>query len=195
MSVVASLGRIAKITVRRPSEAAALLKSLHLSRDAIWTAFWLVCVLAAMLQWTFATVLPASPFETEPVPEPPAPLTLLIDTLMANGLAIFGIWKGGQLWRGEGTAEQSAALMIFLQALGVGILTVFFLLFLVAPILAQLAMLVIAIWALWVNLSFINVLHRFGSLWKALGLSVAVWIGVFLFQIFLFTLFGGLSGV
>lgn len=175
-------------TVRTPRAAAQRLLNLYPPRDMIWTLFWLVVVMSVFFQVLAGMVIvppPGSDIELPPV----RPIALAADATILNALLILGLWKGGEAWGGKGSLEQTATLYLYLQALGFAILIGVLALIFVLPPLAWFVTFFVGIWAIWVNLSFIDELHGYGSLAKSFALFLAVWVGILLVQTFIFTLF------
>ncbi len=173
------------LSVRNPRDAAQLLLSLSIPREAVAPALALVVVLSVLLASLGAMIDPAMP---EGAHMPLTGLALMIGGFLSAYIG--GIHWGGRLSGGQGTLRGAAILMIFLQFVLLVGQVVQIVLWIVAPPLAGFFVIAAALLALWININFIDVLQGYGSLLKSFLLWLLVSLGIAMVAMFLLTLAG-----
>ena len=172
----------------RPSEAAAALLGMRLSRDAAWTmlGFSVVATVLVMFGLTGGAAVPIVP-ALDPFSPFMAALFLGCSTIVLG----YGIYFTGNAMDGKGDLTGAIIVVSWLQILQEVGLLIQAALILVSPGFGTMVGLGISFALVWVLLCFIDVLHGFGSILRAALLMLFVIVGIGLGR----TLILGLIGV
>lgn len=174
-------------TVTRPRDAAAFLVSLHLSREALLTAFALVVVLNTLFFGLTQLVVPAGNILVPAMQDPVMFGISLALTLVALVLAITA---SGRAFDGAARVETVAVLVIWLQGLRAALQVIVLLLAPVSLFVSGLIVTASTIIGLWIFVHFIDVAHGLGSLLKASVVLLIAVVGMLLALTMIFSLLG-----
>ncbi|MEM6727227.1 MAG: YIP1 family protein [Pseudomonadota bacterium] len=161
-------------SVTRPKEAAEELLALGLGRDIAWMMLALSIVVTVLLSF-LATG--GQPLELIPG----QPFTPFMHAIFLGCLSVimgYAIYFTGNAMDGAGTLTGSILVVAWLQVLQLAGLFVQSVVFLISPGIAVLISLAITIALIWVLLSFVDVLHGFGSLGRSALLMLFVIVGI-----------------
>ena len=170
-----NLMTLAVETVRDPREGAKAILALDWPREALLLALGVVIAFTGVLGVLDTLLLPSPPELPEGagfVTMPPL-LLAVFAYLVTVGYAWAVGWFGRKIG-GTGSTDQALALFVFLQFVFTLAQVAIFAVTILLPPLAALLLIVAFIWAIWMTIAFIDVLHGFGSLLKSFLLSVAV---------------------
>ncbi|WP_417526077.1 YIP1 family protein [Marinovum sp.] len=174
-------------TIVAPRVAAARLIMLDLPRPVLWQGLGLMIILNAM---AFHLGLLSSP-PSEPLPGMMAtPFAFAVTLGLGALMTVFAIARVGRWLGGEARLEDILVLIVWLQALRLGVQLVATVLTLLAPGLALMLVMIVNLYGLWIFVNFIDVAHRFGSPLKALGVIAMAGIGIVLGLILLLSVIG-----
>lgn len=177
---------LALSTVLRPREVAALLMSLNLSRDALWTAFSLVIVLDTLVVGVSQVVLPSD-----------EPVSLgIYGAAIAASVAVLtaALTACSRAMQGEASFEQIAVLVIWLQAIMIVFQTVFVLLAAIGPQIEGLFLFGPPLLGVWLLVNFVAEANGFDSLWKSAFVLLLAFVGMVLAVSMIFNLAGVSTG-
>ena len=170
-----------------PAGVARGLMGLHLSRGTLWSLLALVTVVSTLLVQAGLVLIPGN---SGAATFTPFTLTLILGSSLV--VMIFAIQLTGQVFGGTGRIDQAILLVSWWQGIGLVIQAVQLVAALVLAPLAGIVTLLGLGWLVFALLHFVNVLHGFNSLFKALG-CVAVGILGFSFGIAIFLTLLGVS--
>lgn len=156
-------------TLARPAEAAKALIGLRLAPMALWTALLLVAVLNAFLFALSGVLLPPPPEFAAMLPSPFFFLLIVTITLV---LSVVAVHRAGRIIGGAGTLEDILVLVVWLQALRLGVQVLALVLALAVPPLSALVVFAALFYGIFIMLHFINQAHGFGSLLRAAGVLI-----------------------
>ncbi|MEM9855516.1 MAG: YIP1 family protein [Pseudomonadota bacterium] len=162
-------------SVTRPSDAARMLLGQGFARDTVWSLLALSVIASVLL--TFAISGGEAP-EVVPGVSPFSPLMFAVFLGCSSIIMGYGIYFTGNAMDGEGSLTNSILVVAWMQVLQVAALVVQGFLVLVSPGLGALVAFAIGIGLIWVLLSFIDVLHGFGSLGRSALLLLFVIVGI-----------------
>ncbi|MEM8729330.1 MAG: Yip1 family protein [Pseudomonadota bacterium] len=184
-------GALALLTIRDPAEAARQVMGLGLPRSVLWLALTVVSLLNTLLLFGPAVI---------------ADLPILLPDLLAQPVAYFVMvavglmvmihlfyWIGMKMG-GQGTLEDVASVMIWMQALRVAVQVVSLVLQFVFPLFTIALSLVVGLYSLYIVLHFIDQALRLGSVMRAAGVLIASVLALALAMTMLLTLIGGPMG-
>jgi len=181
-SIVTPAGvlRMLGLTLREPGEAAGQLISLNLSRMALWQALALVTALSVIV----TALVPEAAMQTITTgdPEPVVMTPLVYAAIMGSLLVIlvFALYYTGLSLGGTGTFAATLVLVVRLEVLATAVHSVLSLALIVSPVISAILSLGALAVLLRTLVSFIDVLHGFQSLGKALMTLVLAVVGAFL---------------
>ena len=179
--------RLGAQTLTRPREVAALLVSLNLSREALWTAFALVIVLNALFFGLTQMVVPEG---NVLVPVMQDPVMFGISQALTLAALILAITACGRPFDGTATVEQIAILVIWLQAWR-AVLQGFVLLIAPASLFVSgIIVTAFTVVGVWIFLHFVDVAHGTSSLWRAGAVLLLAVVGMLLVLSMVFSLLG-----
>lgn len=175
----AGLLRMLVLTLRDPARAAGQLISLNLSRVALWQALALVTILSVIV----TALTPEAAMQTvtavdhEPVVVTPLAYAAIMGSLLV--ILVFALYYTGLSLGGTGTFPATLVLVVWLEVLATAVRAVLSLALIVSPVIAGLLSLGGLAVLLRTLISFIDVLHGFQSLGKALMTLVLAVVGAF----------------
>ena len=186
-------------TVRDPQKTAARIMEWNFSRSELYMALLAVSAMNAFLAGVSNVM---SPIAADPATIQAVPMLALLQrplalfVLIAAGLlvSVHALFWGGRLLGGAGTLTDMLVLLTWLQALRAAAQVIILVLTLTVPALAGFVALLVVVTAFWLLLHFISAALRFGSLFRALGVLVAVMAGLLLGLMVLLTLAGVTAG-
>ncbi|WP_299147999.1 YIP1 family protein [uncultured Tateyamaria sp.] len=191
--------QLAVDTVRDPKGTADRIMGWDVDRTTLYMALCAVAAINAILA-TGPVVLAGQ--AVDDVARAALPVLALLErpillfVLIAGGLVVMvqGLFWAGRAMGGQGEMSDLLVLLVWLQALRAVAQAAILLLSFVVPTLAGLAALGVMILAFWLMLHFISAALRFDSLLHALGLLVAVVVGVFIGLMLILTVMGVSAG-
>jgi len=154
-------------SIMEPSDTAHKVIAFGAPAQALWTALALVAVLnvvlLAILQLLTPTPVTAdiNTFQLSPFA-----YTAIIGAFLI--LFVFGLESVGRFFGGAGTRVATLAIVVWFQAVSLTLEAVQLVLVLISPAIASLFGLLSLAALVWVFINFINVLHKFENLGKAL---------------------------
>lgn len=176
-------------TVRDPAQMAQRIMQRRYTRGTLWMGLALVSILSVILLKLL--------FYISPVAMPLGFTPNFYGLVMACVLVIFafGIYLTGQVLGGKATFPHSFAVVIWLEAVALVLRAVQALVYLFSPVLSSYVSIIGMVALVWVLVSFVNEVHQFKSLPRALATIVLAFLGIgFGFGIFM-TLIGISVGV
>ncbi|WP_291726815.1 YIP1 family protein [Leisingera sp. F5] len=161
-----TLAAFALLTVKSPRDAAQQILAQDWPREALWTGFLLSVVLNTCVYTLQQVLFPLPPEVLIPRFAPGAyfAVILLLQISFIAMLSTTGRWLGGQ-----GNLAALLALVTWLQLLQAGLNAAVVAMLLVLPALAALLNIAANIMVFFILLHFVNTAHRFGSVWRSLG--------------------------
>ncbi|UWQ30597.1 YIP1 family protein [Leisingera sp. M527] len=161
-----ALAAFALLTVKSPRDAAHQILAQDWPREALWTGFLLSVVLNTCVYTLQQVLFPLPPEVLIPRFAPGAyfAVILLLQISFIAMLATTGRWLGGQ-----GNLAGLLALVTWLQLLQAGLNAAVVAMLLVMPALAALLNIAANIMVFFILLHFVNAAHKFGSVWRSLG--------------------------
>ncbi|MBQ4823098.1 YIP1 family protein [Leisingera sp. HS039] len=161
-----ALAAFALLTVKSPRDAAHQILAQDWPREALWTGFLLSVVLNTCVYTLQQVLFPLPPEVLIPRFAPGAyfAVILLLQISFIAMLATTGRWLGGQ-----GNLAELLALVTWLQLLQAGLNAAVVAMLLVLPALAALLNIAANIMVFFILLHFVNAAHKFGSVWRSLG--------------------------
>ena len=164
------------LTIRDPAEAALALMSRPVPRNVAWMILALGIVLNALAHFATLTLFP-----------PPDELNIgfltapfLYTVILGSGLVIlvFSFYWGGRAIGGRGRFDDVLLSVGWLQYMRFAVQLVSLGFILLFPGFALVFVLGAGLYAIWVVLNFINVVHEFNSLGKAVMLVLITMLGM-----------------
>jgi len=162
MTMMDDLITEAKRCYRDPRLAARNVLDLGVPREALMPAFGFVVAISVIMRTLFE--------QTVGIEAQGSVLSNAVMVGIAIAVHAACIWKIGEMMGGVGKLHEALLIDIFLQIALLPVLLVFGVLFSIEGAAAMLLALVAILFATWVNLCFVDVLHRFESLMKSIGL-------------------------
>lgn len=176
--------------VRDPRGTARRLLEFDLPLDALWSAMVLVVILGVLLTGAANLIAPPPPEAQEIAVLAIGPFAQTVLLTAMQVALVLGLYRGGRAMGGTGTLAQTLLLTTFLQVMLLAAQIVQLALLILMPPLAGLFMIFVFFGAIVVLLIFVDELHGFASLGKALILFLLVSVGVGLVVMLLVTLTG-----
>ncbi len=195
--VAADLNRLLRLmilSVTSPRDAAGVLMATNLSRAILWQSLVLVTVLSVLLVALTQGPMPELPVgATTPISVTPYAYAVILGSSLV--MLVFAVHFTGQALGGTGDFGSTLILVIWIEVLGMALRMIQTIVLLVNPYVASLFSVLGFGLLCWVLLSFVNALHRFDSMWKALFTLVLAVIGISIGITLILTLIGvSLSG-
>ncbi|MEX0302275.1 MAG: YIP1 family protein [Leisingera sp.] len=161
-----TLAAFALLTLKAPRDAAQKILARDWPREALWTAYLLSVVLNTCVYTVQQILFPLPPEILLPNFTPGAyfAVVFVLQLGFIAMLATTGRWLGGQ-----GDLTSLLALVTWLQLLQAGLNGSIVAVFLVLPPLASLLNIAANVVVFFILLHFVNAAHRFGSVWRSLG--------------------------
>ena len=176
-------------TFTNPRETGETVLALRPSREVVWTALIMVMAASGLLYGLQSMLL--APAEGPVQAVSPVLYGAIIGLSLLVSAAAF-TWVGGRMG-GTGRFDEAMALFTWLGfVLLLAEVAVLFLALILPPLagVVALAMLVVG---LWIQLRFIQVLHRYAGVMQAIFCTLAVILAVTVFATALILLFGGVQ--
>lgn len=162
-------------SVTRPQEAASTLFGLGLSREVAWLLLGASTALSVVLSFLMQGAQAAQIVEGM---APFSPMMLALFLGCSSVITGYAIHYTGQAMDGEGSLTNSMLLVAWFQVLQLAGLVVQALALPISPGFSDILRLMIGLGLIWVFLSFVNVLHAFGSLGRSALLMLFVIVGI-----------------
>lgn len=154
-------------SITEPSDMAGKVIGLRLPKEALWTALALIAVLNVLLLSMLQMLTPApAGLEQGVFVLAPFAYAAIIGIFLA--LFVGGTYQVGRLLGGAGSLEATLAIIVWFQAISLTLEAIQLVLVLITPAIASLFGIVTLGILLWVFVNFVNVLHRFDSIGKAI---------------------------
>ena len=179
--------RLVGRTVTDPAGVAQELMRRNYETQTLWMGLLLVSVLSVLLLAVSNALLPTSVPEGAVVLSPFAYGAIIAASIV---LLVYAVHLVGRLFGGTGTFPQTMVLMIWLQVVAMAVQVAQILAMLILPPLAGMVSLAGAFLMLYCLMQFINALHGFDSLVKAIGVFVVAVIAIGLFLAVVLSLVG-----
>ncbi|EBA11052.1 YIP1 family protein [Roseobacter sp. CCS2] len=155
------------ISIMEPSDSARKVIEMNVPRDALWTGLALVAVLNVILVVLLQMISPAPvAFQEEAFAVSPFGFVAIISIFLV--MFVFGIFYAGQIMGGAGTLHGSLTIIVWFQSISLTLEAVQVVLVLISPAIASIFGLLSLGALIWCFMNFINVLHAFNNLGKAL---------------------------
>jgi hypothetical protein len=154
-------------SIMEPSESARKVIAMEVPKQALWTGLALVAVLNVVLLSSLQLVSPPP----EGVADggfvlSPFSYAMIIGVFLV--LFVLGVQAVGRFFGGTGTQEATLAIIVWFQAVSLTLETVQVVLVLISPVIGSLFGLLSLGVLLWVFVNFVNVLHTFDNIAKAI---------------------------
>ena len=162
-------------TVTDPASVAQSLKQRSFETQTLWMGLVLVSVLSVLLLAVSNALLPASVPEGAIVLSPFAYGAIIAVSIV---MLVYAVHLVGRFFGGTGTFPQTMALMIWLQVLAMAVQVIQIVTMLILPPLAGIVSLAGVFLMLYCLAQFINVLHSFESLLKAIGVFIVAVVAI-----------------
>lgn len=186
-------------TLRDPQATAQRIMGWQLDRATLYTALFAVAAINAIFAATPVILFPEALDDATRQALPILTLLerpLILFFFIAGGLVVMvqALFWAGRAMGGQGEMADMLVLLVWLQALRATAQIAVIVLNLAVPTLAGLFALCVVVVTFWLLLHFISAALRFGSLFQAFGLLVAVIAGLFLGMMLILTLMGVSAG-
>ncbi len=157
-----------------PSESARKVIAMNVPREALWTGLALVAVLNVILVVLLQMISPAPvAFQDQAFALTPFGFVAIIGVFLV--LFVFGIFYAGKIMGGQGSLQAALAIIVWFQSISLTLEAVQVVLVLISPAIGSIFGLLSLGALIWCFINFVNVLHGFESLGKAL---VAIFLGL-----------------
>ncbi len=174
-------------TIRMPDHAAAYIKGLELERAVLWMGILAVSAMGAVFTGLTVMMLPLPPEFPRLFAQPFAHFAA-----GAGGMVLFAhilTWVGRALG-GTGSLDDMTKLIIWLQAVRVGLQSFGLLLLVSVPVLGSFYSLITVILSIWILVQFIRVGHSLPGSGTAVVVLIATFVGLIVGTSLLLTLIG-----
>jgi hypothetical protein len=172
------LMRLLMLTVRSPTQAARLLLQLQLSRAVLWQALALVTVVSVLLVAVSPGPMPDAGPAAGPVPMALSPFAYAAILGASLVILVFALHFTGGALGGTGTFAGSLTLVTWLEVLATAVRVVQTFAMLLSPALGGIVSLLGLALLFWTLINFINVLHGYENLGKAVLTLVLAVMGI-----------------
>lgn len=191
----AGIGRLLALTLRSPAAAAEILVGLNLSRAVLWQAMALVTIVSVLIVAISPGPMPEAGAVAGPEPVLLTPFAYAAILGASLVMLVFALHYTGQAIGGTGGFGATLTLVVWLEVLATAIRVVQAVVLLVVPPLAGVVSLVGLAVLFWTLVNFVNVLHGFQSLGRALLALLLAVVGISLGLALILSLIGaGLPG-
>lgn len=161
-------------SIMEPSESARKVIAMNVPREALWTGLALVAVLNVILVVLLQMISPAPvAFQDQAFALTPFGFVAIIGVFLV--LFVFGIFYAGKIMGGQGSLQAALAIIVWFQSISLTLEAVQVVLVLISPAIGSIFGLLSLGALIWCFINFVNVLHGFESLGKAL---VAIFLGL-----------------
>ncbi|MEL7179465.1 MAG: YIP1 family protein [Pseudomonadota bacterium] len=163
-------------SVMEPSDSARKVINMNVPRDALWTGLALVAVLnvilVMLLQWV--SPMPVA-FEDRTLILSPFGFTAVMGTFLV--LFVFGTYYAGKILGGAGSLIATLAIIVWFQSISLTLEAVQLVLILISPAIGSIFGLLSFGALVWCFVNFVNVLHQFENLGKAIVTILLSFVG------------------
>ncbi len=180
-----SIGTFIGTSFRDPAGTARRLAAMKLDMSTLWSMVALVTVLSVLV---LVAGLYLSPVEAAMVMATPFTLCVILGASLV--MMVFALQLTGRVLGGKGTFSAAILLVVWWQAMALVIQIVQTAMLLILPQAAGVVTLAGLAWLVFALLHFVNVLHGFDSLVKALGTVIIGVLGISFGLALLLTLIG-----
>lgn len=163
-------------SIMEPSESARKALAMDIPAQALWTGLALVAVLNVILVALLQLISPMpQAMQDQGFALSPFGFFAIIGIFFV--LFVYGIFYAGRMIGGQGTLQASLTIVVWFQAVSLTLEAIQFALVLISPAIGSIFGLLTLGALIWCFMNFINVLHGFDNLGKALGAIVLALIG------------------
>lgn len=163
-------------SIMEPSKMAQKVIGLNLPREALWTALALVAVLNVVLLALLQMLSPAPiAFEEQAFALSPFAYVAIIGVFLA--LLVAGTYYTGKIMGGVGTFTATLTIIVWFQSVSLTLEAIQLVLVLISPAIASIFGMLSLGALIWCIVNFVNVLHGFENLGKALATIVLALVG------------------
>lgn len=183
-------------SIMEPSDSARKVIAMDIPREALWTALMLIAVLNVILVAVLQMLSPAPvAFEQQAFAMSPFGFFAIISVFLV--MLVFGVFHAGRMMGGKGTLLATLAIVVWFQSISLTLEAVQIVLVVISPAIGSIFGLVSLGALLWCFVNFINILHGFNSLGKALAAVVLALFGTALVAGIILTVlgFGAVGGM
>lgn len=177
------------LSIMEPSKMAERAIGLNLPREALWTGLALVAVLNVVLLSLLQLLSPAPiAFEDQVFALSPFAYVAIVGAFLA--MLVGGTFYVGKMMGGVGSFAATLTIIVWFQTVSLTLEAVQLALVLISPAVASLFGMLSLGALIWCIVNFVNVLHGFESLGKALAVIVLALIGTALCAGIVLAIFG-----
>lgn len=163
-------------SIMEPSESARKALAMDIPAQALWTGLALVAVLNVILVALLQLISPMpQAMQDQGFALSPFGFFAIIGIFFV--LFVYGIFYAGRMIGGQGTLQATLTIVVWFQAVSLTLEGIQFALVLISPAIGSIFGLLTLGALIWCFMNFINVLHGFNNLGKALGAIVLALIG------------------
>lgn len=163
-------------SIVEPTESARKALAMDIPAQALWTGLALVAVLNVMLVALLQVISPMpQAMQEQGFALSPFGFFGIIGIFFV--LFVYGIFYAGRMIGGQGTLQATLTIVVWFQAVSLTLEGMQFVLVLISPAIGSIFGLLTLGALIWCFMNFINVLHGFDNLGKALGAIVLALIG------------------
>lgn len=162
-------------TIRTPDAVAEWLKGTEFERASVWMGLFAVAALGAVVTGLTVVLIPLPPGWPDMFAMPFAHFAA-----SAGGMILFAqilTWAGRGLG-GSGTLEEITKLVVWLQAVRVGLQILGLFLLVAIPVLGAFYGLATGLLAIWILIQFIKIGHGFDGAGAAIMVLLATFVGL-----------------
>ena len=163
-------------SIVEPSDSARKVLAKDIPAQALWIGLALVAVLNVILVALLQMLSPA-PLAMQEQAFALSPFGFLAIIGIFFVLFVYGIFYAGRMIGGVGTLTGSLAIVVWFQSVSLTLEAIQFVLVLISPAIGSIFGLLTLGALIWCFMNFINVLHGFNNLGKALGAIFLALIG------------------
>ncbi|MCF6443136.1 YIP1 family protein [Nereida sp. MMG025] len=182
---LAQLQGLFRLTWQDPREGAHAVLSMPMPRNAVWLSVAFVAVLSALLSGVSQELFPV---ELPDGRQPDMPWIIALRQFGQLVILIFSVYWGGRMLDGRGSLPEVAIVLTWLQLYSLPFQIGVIILVTIAPLLGAFMFMVVAGYLLYLLVTFIDIAHALGSVWKAAKMLILVIVGLALGLSLLLTL-------
>lgn len=163
-------------SIMEPSDSARKAIDMNVPREALWTALALIAVLNVILLALLQMLSPTQgAFDQQGIVLSPFGFVTIIGVFLL--FFVFGTYYAGQMMGGVGTLTATLVIIVWFQSISLTLEVIQMLLVLISPAIAGIFGLLSLGALLWCFINFVNILHGFENLGKAVVAIVLALIG------------------
>ncbi|MFA8442970.1 YIP1 family protein [Yoonia sp.] len=163
-------------SIMEPSDSARKVIDMNIPRDALWMGLALVAVVNVILVVLLQMISPAPvAFQEQGFALSPFGFVAIIGVFLA--LFVFGVFYAGKIMGGQGSLQGTLAIIVWFQSISLTLEAIQVVLVLISPAIGSIFGLLSLGALIWCFVNFINVLHGFKNLGKAMVAIVLALIG------------------